>query len=963
MKSFLNQVAADLINRFGEDLKDVAIIFNNKRPVSFLKKHLGELSGHSSWSPAFFTIQEFIQESTALLVADLLKQFFILHQEFNQLLVEEGRQELTPDQFYNMAGIILGDFAQIDYDLVDAEQIFTALEDIAVIQQQFSHFTPEQQQFLEQFWASFSAERQRSYQQRFIDLWKRMPQLYTGFHRRLKQQQLITTAQLYRQLAAGKADKPDFVNKYKKLVFIGFNALNRAEVTLFKRWQAEEKALFYFDADVYYLNDPLQEAGFFIRRNIHSSGLINALGEAADLLRHRQTQVRVIQAQGHVAQAKALAELLDVNALAAQSNDPEKTAIILADESLLLPVLQSIPDEAGRVNITMGYPFAQSTVFGLIELWLNVQEQIHLHTKDTVYYRDVQAFLSHPLAGVKTAERDRLQQEIIRHQRVEIPLTTLHFASSIAPNFFTAKHEGLQSVDALYLMLTAVLEQRQKQGQLKELEAGLIVEVCKKLNILHDSLEDYAPRLDLSFVFSLIRKSLQGLAVPLEGEPLKGIQVMGFLESRSLDFEHVIILGVNEGVLPKLSTSPTFIPDSLRRAYGLPVLENQDAISAYLFYRLLQRSEKIALVYNALNNETNSGEPGRFLRQLEFESSFNFQYLQHQQSVKIESVPVISIPKEGKVWEALEKFIYNGSAWDTRNISATALTTYLNCSLEFFYRYLAGLEEPEKVAEQIEANQIGAVLHRAMEWFYKALADEDQLITAERIRSRLGSVPELCRQALSYTLFRKKDRLQHPNSMQQIVLHIVTEYVHAILYHDMSIAPFRIIELENKQDYKYRLPVRINGKEQEVQLYGIIDRVDEQEGKIRIVDYKTGSDELKFSSPDELFERDGKNANKAVVQTLFYTFIYEQVRRMREVEPNLYAVRRMKKEGTVFYYGARSEKVVLQAPHLEDFKAGFKEHLQATLEELFNPEIPFKQTENIENCSYCAYKDICRRGT
>lgn len=960
MEPFLHQVATDLIARFGDELKAVAIIFNNKRPVSFLKKHLGEILGHSFWSPSFFTVGEFFQLSSETLVADPLKQFFILHQEYVKLLEKEGKPGISPDQFFRMGEIILSDFAQIDYDLVNATALFTELEDISVIRQQFAHFTAEQQQFLEQFWASFSADSQRNQQQRFIDLWKRMPPLYTAFHSALKDEHLITTAQLYRQLALRGADKPSFTNNYKQLVFVGFNALNKAEQQLFRQWQAEGKALFYFDADAYYLGDALQEAGLFIRRNILSYGLVNALGDAPDLLRHRETPVTVIRAQGHTAQAKTLAGIL--NKYPASATDgPEKTAIILADESLLLPVLQTIPDDAGRVNITMGYPFAQSAVFGLIELWINVQEQIHAGIKSTVYYRDVLAFLSHPLTGVKPAERDRLQQEIISSQNTEVPVTSLHFASPVAPNFFTIKHRGVQSIEALYLMLKAVLEQRQKAGQLKELEAAMLIEVCKKLNILHDGVESHASTLGLSFVFLLIKKALSGLSVPLEGEPLRGIQVMGLLESRCLDFDRVIVLGADEGVLPKTGITATFIPDSLRRAYGLPVPENQDAISAYLFYRLLQHSNDIVLVYNNLVTENSSGEASRFIRQLEFESNLQFSYQQHQQPVKIEPSRQISIAKKGKVWDALKKFIYNGSVWDTRNISATALTTYLNCSLEFFYRYLAKLEEPKEVPENLEAGQIGSALHQVLEWFYRDLAESNALITTERIRDKLGSIPQLAREALSFVLFENKTRLHIPNSMQQIVLHIVAEYVNAILFHDMDIAPFSIVELENKKDYKYLMPLTVNGKTEQVQLYGIIDRVDEHSGKLRIVDYKTGSDELKFSSLDELFEPDGKKQNKAVVQTLFYTFIYEQVRHVSGVEPNLYAVRKMRGEGTRFSYGSRPN-VVLEAPHLEDFKAGFKNLLQTTLEDIFNANLPFRQTQNPDNCTYCPYREMCIGG-
>ena len=261
------------------------------------------------------------------------------------------------------------------------------------------------------------------------------------------------------------------------------------------------------------------------------------------------------------------------------------------------------------------------------------------------------------------------------------------------------------------------------------------------------------------------------------------------------------------------------------------------------------------------------------------------------------------------------------------------------------------------MTENLEASQVGSALHQALEWFYQDLLKENVLISAENINAKLPEVPEYSRAALSEVIYGNRKTMKNPNSMQQIVLHIVAEYMQTILKHDSVSAPFRIIELENKSDYKYHYPIKINGQTQYLQFYGILDRVDELNGRTRIVDYKTGSDELKFASLEKLFERDGKAQNKAVVQTLFYTYIYEQVKQANNVEPNLYVVRKMKNEGTRF----KSGKTILEEVELEDAKAGFKEHLQKTLEEMFDQQVPFLQTTRLENCQYCPYKDICER--
>jgi hypothetical protein len=365
------------------------------------------------------------------------------------------------------------------------------------------------------------------------------------------------------------------------------------------------------------------------------------------------------------------------------------------------------------------------------------------------------------------------------------------------------------------------------------------------------------------------------------------------------------------------------------------------------------------MAYNSIVDESNSGEPSRFLRQLEFESNFSFVTNRQQQPVQIEPGTDIEIAKDGRVWAVMQRFFQSRGSWEDEKVSATALSTYLNCQVQFFFRYIAKIKEPEEVSENLEANQVGSVLHQVLEWFYQELAKSDPLVTASRIREKREDVPFLCRQALSKELFNRNDQLRNPNSMQQIILRIVEEYVDAILTHDENIAPFQIIELENKKDYKYRLPISVNGHEQLVTLYGIIDRVDEKDGVVRIVDYKTGGrDEVKFSYLEDIFERDGKRQNKALLQTLFYTFVYEQVRNIRNVEPNLYIIRKMKDQGTLFFNGGRN-KVFLQAEHLEEMKGGFRTHLQALLEELFNPDIPFTHTTKAENCAFCPYTEIC----
>lgn len=963
LKPFLREVAEDLVGKLGNDLQHAAIIFNNKRPVAYLQDHLARIINKPFWSPSFFTIQEFFALSSELKVADVFTQFFTLYQQYNKLIMRAGESKIEPAKFYPIARIILSDFAQIDNDLVNADKLFEQMEEFAEVDYQFDYLTEEQQEFLKNFWSSYSEGKHKKQQVQFIKMWQRMPELYRDYHQALKEQGLTTMGHIYRQLAEGKSTLPSFTVDFKKLVFVGFNALSRAEAVVFKRWQEQEKTLFYFDTDTYYINDPLQEAGLFLRKNLEVTGLVNALGASKSLIKAKPKAVNVYKTQGQVAQAKILSTALqDDYALLKTEDNAGKIALILADESLLLPVLQTIPTHFNDgqekysvdVNVTMGYPLVASSIFGLADLWLSIQTQLIQGDKESVYYREVEAFLSHPLTGTDEKKRSKIQERLLAEQLAEVPLHRLQAQKGLLEVFFTRIKTSVDATNTLQLIFKHILEQQLAHKTLRQTEADLFVATIKELNRLHDALSVYLPDLtsskELSFILSLIQRAVQGIAVPLSGEPLQGIQVMGLLESRSLDFEKVYILGVNEGLLPQTSVSPSFIPDSIRRAYGLPVLENQDAISAYMFYRLLQRSSKVSLVYNAQADDTNTGEPTRFLRQLEYESGYTFNYLEHKQSITTEKkVPVI-IQKDKEVMEVLNKYLTGEVA-----LSASALTSYVNCPLQFFYKYVAKIEEPKEISENLEANYIGSMLHYVLETFYGDLIAEDPMISKQRISEHRKRVPELAVKAFSEVMFENPNLQVNHNGMQKVVLAIVEEYANLILDYDEQEAPFEVLALEKKDRVNFKFQVK--GQERSITLHGIIDRIDRKNGITRIVDYKTGSDILRYSNLADVFDTNGNKQNKALIQTLFYTYVFEKANAVEWVEPNLYSIRNMRKEGTYFMEGR--EKAKLNGEKLESIKSEFVGFLEAKLAELFDADIPFVPTENEAGFIYSPYLTLC----
>lgn len=929
-KPFLQLVAEDIKARFGDDLSDVAIVFNNKRPITYLKKHLADAYGRALWSPQFYTVQEFFALSTSLSEATPLAQFFYLYELHNKLLNEESTPQETLEEFYPVAETILADFAQLDYDLVEVDQIYAELYDTTRIDVEFQHFTKEQQAFIRQFWQSFSARGEQGVQQRFLRLWKRLPKLYRSFKDKLHHNRQTNPADTYRRLAEGNAEYPQFIRQFRKVLFVGFNALNKVEARLFRQWQDEGIALFYFDADSYYIDDDLQEAGLFIRRNLQQIGLTNALGDIPNILGQRNTEVHLYASQGKIGQTKLLHDILQ------SAYDKDKTAaILLADEDLLVPLLQSLPNI--EMNITTGYPLAQSAIYGLLNIWMDVQEIISHQKKESVPAALVEHFLNNPLSGVPFEERRKVQKLIHEKQLFEINIADIAISSSVLPEFFVPLTDSAEVVPTMSRLLERLLSDPAETNYLKRVNNNLLVELKKILNQLLLGLEQMPP-MNVPFQMGLIRRAISSVSSAIEGDPLKGIQIMGLLESRCLHFDQVYVLGANEGVLPQTSSSQTFLPNNLRKAYGLPILENQNALSAYLFYRHFQYSEDIHLFYNSVVDDRGTGEESRFIKQLEFESQFKF--VRHHQKQPIlfpEKTEELLVPKTGEVWKQLyHTYLRNG-----KRFSATALTTYLQSPLLFFLKYVADIKEPPMLLQEFEVNKLGTVVHNVMEKIfapYKGLLD----FTATSLLSdALKDVDALVVSEIGllyHTVFRHIDEL---SSMQRIMHKIASEYIGMYLRHDIEqYSAFRIIELENDDDYTLDFPIVVNGAAEAIKLYGIIDRVDEVltadgEVKMRIVDYKTGGDSVEYRDIGKVLGP--STENKAMVQTLFYSYVFEQVSGCRGLEPHLYVARRMREDGTLF----RGKQEMLSDMRLAEVKDAFVLFLRATLEEIFDQTVPF----------------------
>src|SRR5690606_9896240 len=433
-------------------------------------------------------------------------------------------------------------------------------------------------------------------------------------------------------------------------------------------------------------------------------GLRNTLGDNPNIIGNRTDEVYIYAATGKVSQTKLLHDVL-----LKQEKEGKSSAILLADESLLVPLLQSLP--AIKINITTGFPLTQSPIFGILDLWMKVHEQISHFKKDKIPFQHLEAFLNNPLTKVAAFEKKKNQANIVEQQLFEFAIEDIIISTSVLTHFFKRLSSNDTVVSTLLHILDNLLLSAAQDSQIKQIEANLLIETKK---VLHQLQLGFArmPSLSILFQIGLIRKAITPVNAAIEGDPLDGLQIMGLLESRCLNFDHVYILGANEGILPATSGTATFLPNNLRKAYGLPVLENQDALSAYLFYRHFQYSESIHLFYNSIVDESSTGEESRFIRQLEFESKIRFiKRLQQQPILFTTPTDELIIPKTGKIGQIMyDRFIREG-----RRISATALTTYLQSPLQFFLKYIADIKEPPSISQEFEMNKLGTVIHNVME--------------------------------------------------------------------------------------------------------------------------------------------------------------------------------------------------------------------------------------------------------
>ena len=959
MESFLKLVAADLYKHTEGNLAHTAVVFPNKRAGLFFNEYLAQESDSPIWSPAYVSISELFRSLSPWEVGDPVKLVCELYKIFRR----ETQSTETLDDFYFWGEMLISDFDDADKNKVDTDKLFSNLQDLRNIMDDYTFIDDEQEEAIRQFFQNFSIERRTALKERFISLWDVLGNIYKGFRESLASQNIAYEGMMYRHVIEHlDVDKLP----YEKYVFVGFNVLNKVEHTLFTQLKDVGKAVFYWDYDEFYMKENRQavthEAGEFIRRNLRDfpSPLSGELFKNLS----KPKEVHYIASSTENAQARYLPQWIRNNL-----TTPEKeTAVVLCNEALLQPVLHSLPAEVKHVNITMGFPLSQTPVYSFLIALLELHTHGFNFKSGRYTFQSVVTLLKHPYTRQLTGQAELFEKELTRNNRFyPLPgelgkdefLTRLFTPLSGNLNLCIRLSETLQQVAGIYQANTSGTEDTDAFNQLYR---ESLFKAYTTINRFRTLIEEDELTVQSETFRRLLVKVLSATNIPFHGEPAIGMQVMGVLETRNLDFRHLVLLSVNEGQLPKSGGDSSFIPYNLRKAFGMTTIEHKIAVYAYYFYRLLQRAERITLMYNTSSDGLNRGEWSRFMLQflIEWPHPITRQFLEAGQSPQ--GTSPITVEKTPDVMRRMQS-LFDVRANPKAKFSPSALNYYLDCPLKFYYRYVAGLSAPDEVSAEIDSATFGSIFHYAAEHIYKDLTTHGKVINKEALETLLRNEVKL--QDYVDTAFKKlffnvpQNEKPEYNGVQLINSAVIARYLKQLLQNDLRYAPFTFIASEMEVDE----PIDIQTPKGVIKsrIGGIIDRMDSKDGTLRIVDYKTGGDADTPPHVESLFIPDKKRSNY-VFQTFLYAAIMCRKQPTMKIAPALLYIHRAATEtySPVIQMGEpRKPKEAVE--DFSKYEKEYRERLQGLLEEIFNPEKSFTQTEIIEKCTYCDFKALCKR--
>ena len=914
---FLARVVDELADR-NIDFSNYVMVTPNRRAGLFLKKYIqkNEKIHKPCWIPELYSIRDFIGIVSHLYLMDSLSLVFRLYPVYRNCF--ENTKSF--DQYYEWGKMVISDFNEIDLYLIDQNKLFTSLRQISSVDKEF--------------------ERGGKVIQGFIKFSENLQQLYTAFT-----SGLLNDKQAYYGLALRKIVEQfdlSWFDQWDKIIFAGFNALSAAEQILMEKLKDKGKAEIFWDIDTYFYDDEKQEAGYFIRENplVNDSDKVSWI---TDELLNSPKKIDIIGIPGRTAQAKVAGEFLKNEV--PQQND---TAVVLPDESFLFPLLNSLPEDLKQVNVTMGYPLKNTGIYHLLTAVIDLQSNKESSDAGiTFFYQDVSNILLHSyVLAMDRITVNKFLHECLEENRVLINEQELKIFTHNIQYIFTPISSLSSFIEYVRIILQNIVSSiKEKEGFSLEIE--YIYHFYTQLQKMEDTIAEFDLELELTTFWKLFKSVIEGTSVPFLGEPLQGLQIMGFLETRALDFKNVYILSANEGILPASHSKNSFIPHDVRKYYGMVTHEHEDSIYAYYFYRLLKRANRIKIFYNTESDEFGKGEKSRFIEQLlrEYASKNNRAEVQEtifNVKTRYKKPEELIIKKDNDILHKLAAMKY----------SPTRLQTYVDCSLKFYLKYICGLEEREEVIESADNRIFGVIIHKILEKLYRPLVGK--MLSEKYLESLKEQYAILCEQVYQESMGNVDIGKGRNYIYCSIIKSLVSRYL------DNEVSGKTIIRIEEQIERN----IKVNKKK--IQLYGKIDRIERHAGFTDIIDFKIGN----ISSLQFMFKNDYDNThlidqlqkNEQVLQLICYYFLVagsEYISSNTRCRLGIYSFRNQQKKVHIQYLKQnRNEEYQFKGRTEIGKSISVLKHI---ITEILSADIPFQQTENSDKCEYCPYKNICGR--
>lgn len=944
MNGFLSEVANTLYRQYGAAVSELNLVFPSKRARLFFNKELQNMLQEPLWSPRYLSIDDMVEQLSPLARAHELRLLTMLYKVYSRYHTEDF------DTFYYWGQMLLSDFDTVDKYMVDARMLYSNIADLRQLDALFVDPEGDDRRLILEFWRTFNASHAHSVEQsKFLEVWNTLFDIYSEFSADLRAVSLSYSGMQYRQVASTLRDATSIQSNIAEGVycFVGFNALSTSEQVIFDYFKREAGAHFFWDYDRFYTRDSRHQAGLFLGKNIARYGEAMGIGAVAAVSSDnfaRDKHIEAIGAPSDIMQCKVLYAKLE-EIYHRQGYVDKETAVVLTDENLLIPVLHSIPEVVQRINITMGYPLSGTVPYVLVERLLELQLR---RREEGFYYRDIIEILSHPY--LRNARSEAWTAAVRGGNSVYVdPSLMQGWGDDIMGHIFTPV--PVASEIGVYLL--RVLEYCLGVGD--DVIDDSYAERCEFITTIIDqivrldgAIAGCEVELTRSIYVSLLRRRLQGLKIPYLGEPLGGLQVMGILETRCLDFKNVIFMSVTDDNFPGSIGGDSYIPASLRQGFHLPTVADHEAVYAYYFYRAISRCSDLTLLYCSTADGLQSGEPSRYIYQLDFQSPHKVLYRSVTTSVTPRLATEINIEKSAMVTAELE----------VRRYSPSQINCFVECPLKFYFTYVERIKVDDELEVNVSKLEMGNLVHKALEILYTPI-----LVTVDHQRSirelfsehisigaagsksvSAGSVSRMDTAVDQAIVEILNQRVQQTPGQGEMIRNIARKYVRSVVEYDA----------------RYSAPFRIQGLEQQVQgtlagvsIAGVIDRLDRMaNGDLRVVDYKTGPyDSATYEDVESLF---GLKSNKAVLQTMIYSMILAEQEKCA-VAPAIYACAKM-------YDPAQySPYLNGELSYVNDIADELNTHLQQTVHELKDTAVPFVQTTDMGRCSRCDYRIICKR--